>query len=99
MKNRLSPISEIVQTVFARLESEKKISKEAIEDLWRGLVGEAGFKHSRPTALRKKILAVKVDNSAWLQELTMRKRRLLKGLKRTLGKDRISEINFKIGEY
>ncbi len=61
-------------------------------------MGEAGFRHSRPASVKKNVLTVKVDSSVWMQELAMRKRQLLKGLKRDLGKDRISEIQFRIGE-
>ena len=98
-KSKISPISEVLQSVFAKLEGDANPSKEGIESLWRELVGEDGLRHSRPVAIRKKVLNVLVDNSTWLQELSMRKRDILKGLKRRLGRDRISEINFKIGEF
>lgn len=99
MKSRISPIGEIIKDVFSRLEGEKKTSKEEMEDLWKELVGNKGFEHSRPASLRKKILTVWVDSSCWMQELTMQKRQLLKGLKRRLGKDRISELHFRVGEF
>ena len=98
-KHRISPIGEIVKDVFSKLESEKNFSKEDIDSYWKELVGERGFKHSKPASLRQKVLTVWVDSSGWLQELSMRKRQFLKGLKRALGKDRISEIRFKIGEF
>ena len=98
-KRRISPISEVIQSVFAKLEDTANPSKESIEDLWRELVGPDGYSHSRPVAIRKKILNVLVDNSGWMQELSMRERDILKGLKRRLGKDRISEIRFRIGEF
>ncbi len=96
---KITPISVIVHSVFSRIESEKNLSKEAIEFLWRTVCGEAAFKHSRPVALKKGIFAVSVDSSGWMQELSLRKRGLLKALKRELGKDRIAEIHFKIGEF
>ena len=99
MKNRISPIGEIIKDVFSRLEGEKTTSKESIEHLWKALVGDRGFQHSRPASLRKKVLTVRVDSPGWMQELTMQKRRLLKGLKRELGKDKISELHFRIGEF
>ena len=94
-----SRISEVLKSVFANLEDKQKLSKEDIEAVWKNLVGEVGFKRSRPVTLRKQILTVFVDSSGWMQTLTMKKRNLLKGLKRALGKDRISEIRFKIGEF
>ncbi len=99
MKKKAAPIGEVVQSVFAQIESQKKLSQEAVDAYWKGLVGEAGFKHSRPTSLKKGVLTVRVDSSGWMQELSMQKRGILKGLKRALGKDKISEINFRIGEF
>ena len=96
--SKISPIGDVIKNVFANLESAANPSRESIELLWKELVGEDGFRHSRPVAIRKNILNVIVDNSVWMQELAMQKRSILKGLKRKLGRDRISEINFKIGE-
>ena len=99
MKSGITPIGEIIKTVFTQLESEKNLSKEDVEERWKELVGEAGFKHSRPVTFRKTVLTVRVDSSVWMQEMSMQKRKILKGLKRIFGKDRISEIHFKIGEF
>ena len=98
-RSKISPISEIIKNVFTDLETKKNISKEDIEVFWKDIVGDNGFKHSRPLAIRKEILTVQVDSSGWMQELSMRKRNILKGLKRRLGKDKISEIHFRIGEF
>ena len=99
MKSKISPISEVIQSVFTKLEGTTNPFQEDMESLWKELVGQDGFRHSRPVAIRKNILNVLVDNSSWMQELSMRKRNILKGLKRKLGKDKISEIHFKIGEF
>ena len=99
MKKKAEPISEVLKNVFSSLESQRNPAREEVDELWRALVGEGGFRHARPATLKKGILTVRVDSSGWMQELALRKRELLKGLKRTLGKDRISEIHFKIGEF
>ncbi|MBI3315747.1 MAG: DUF721 domain-containing protein [Candidatus Omnitrophica bacterium] len=98
-KPTASPIGDIVKSVVDRLDREASISRESMDALWKTLVGETGFRHSRPSALRQGVLTVRVDNSPWLEELVMRKRKLLKGLQTRLGKDKISQINFKIGEF
>ena len=95
---KLVPIKEIVKAVFSELESGKTLVREDVENRWKELVGEDGFKHSRPVTLRKNVLTVTVDSSGWLQEMPMKQRALLKRLKMTFGKDRISKIHFKIGE-
>jgi len=98
-KKALSPIGDIVKDVFAKIESESAFSREDIDGYWKEFVGETGFKHSRPVDFKKKVLVVRVDSSSWMQELAMQKRKLLKELKRKLGKDTISEIHFKIGSF
>ena len=98
-RSKISPIGEVIKSVFTNLESAANPTQEDVESFWKELVGQDGFRHSRPVAIRKKILNVVVDNSGWMQELSMRKRSILKGLKRKLGRDRISEINFRIGEF
>ncbi len=99
MGRDLTPIGDILKTVFQKLESGRTYTREDIEERWKAIIGDAGFKHSRPVVFRKGVLGVRVDNSVWLQELSMKKRNILKGLQRELGKDKISDIQFKIGEF
>ena len=98
-KSKPSPIGEIVQSVFARIEKEKAFSKEGVDSLWKDLVGEAAFRHSRPATLRNKVLTVRVDSSAWMHELSIQKRKILKDLKREFGKDKLLDVHFRIGEF
>ncbi len=98
MKNKIVPIADIVKSVFAKLENEKSFTKEDIEDQWKALVGPRAAGHTRPASLRKGILTVFVDSSGWLQQMTLEKRKTLKQLKRTFGKDKILGIHFKVGE-
>ena|SRR3989338_160578 len=92
-------IKDVLKAVFEKMESGRTYTREDIEARWSKIVGEAGFKHSRPVVFKKNVLSVSVDNSVWLQELSMQKRKILKGLQRELGKDKISDIQFKIGEF
>lgn len=96
---KITPISEIVKNVFSKIENEKTVTKEDVENHWKEVVGEQAFKHSRPVTLRKGTLTVLIDTSGWMQALSLQKRKTLKGLQRIFGKDRISEIQFKIGEF
>ena len=99
MGREITPIKDILKTVFEKMESGKNVTREDIEEKWKTIVGETGFSHSRPVVFRNRILSVRVDNSVWLQDLVMKKRKILKGLQRELGKDKISDIQFKIGEF
>ncbi len=95
----VSSIEEIVKGIFASLEKGKGLIREDVELAWKKAVGEQGFKHSRPVSLRKKVLNVYVDSSAWLEELAMQKRVILKKLKVEFGRDQILEIRLKTGEF
>ena len=98
IRTKITPIGDIVKAVFARIEGEKTITREDIESQWKALVGMAAARRTRPASLRKGILTVFVDSSGWLQQMTLQKRKILKQLKRSFGKDRISGIHFRIGE-
>ena len=94
---KLTSVGDIVKAVFERIETGKSLTKEDVEARWKEMAGNAA-KHTHPASLRKTILTVLVDSSAWMQEMTLRKRILLKQLKTAFGKDKISGIHFKIGE-
>jgi predicted nucleic acid-binding Zn ribbon protein len=97
-KSITTPIGDIVRTVFEKLQREKTLTREEVEERWKNLVGDTGAKHTYPASLRKGTLVVFVDSSGWMQEMAFAKRKLLKQLKRTFGKDKILGIQFRIGE-
>ena len=99
MTSRPTPIKDVLKSVFEKIESGKTYTREDVEAQWVKIVGETGFKHSRPVVYKKNVLTVYVDTSVWMQELSMQKRKILKGLQRELGQDKISELQFKIGEF
>jgi predicted nucleic acid-binding Zn ribbon protein len=97
-KKNLVPIGDIVKAVFAKMESEKTLTREDVEEQWRSIAGPDAARHTRVAALRKGMLTVFVDSSGWLQQMSMQKRKLVKMLKSRFGKDKISGIHFKIGD-
>ncbi|MBI3252439.1 MAG: DUF721 domain-containing protein [Candidatus Omnitrophica bacterium] len=99
MRRATRPISEIVKTVFADLEKGRNVFREEMEEKWKQTLGPADARHSAPESLRKGILTVRVDSSAWMQEMSMRQRKILKALQSVYGKDKISRLHFKIGEF
>ena len=92
MGRKASPIGDVLKNVFSEIEKKQEFSEDQVIKLWKDLTGETGFRHSRPEALKKKALTVRVDNSAWMQELVLRKRQLLKGLKGFL--EKIKSLKF-----
>jgi predicted nucleic acid-binding Zn ribbon protein len=96
--DRPAPIGDILKAVFEKLEQEKSLTKEDVEGRWREIAGADAARHTRPASLRKSVLTVFVDSSPWMQHMSLQKRNLLKQLKRVFGKDKISGIQFRIGE-
>ena len=99
MGENLTSIKDVLKIVFEKIESGKTYTREDVEECWGKIIGEIGFKHSRPVVFKKGVLTVSVDSSVWMQELSMKKRKILKSLQKELGKDRISDIQLKIGEF
>src|SRR5262247_2746042 len=50
----------------------ERLLEETIRKEWAQVIGPEAARHSRPVALRQSVLEVSVDNSPWLQELTLR---------------------------
>lgn len=93
-----SPVGSVVKEIMLAIESAQVVSEEKLLEAWLDAVGEAGFKNSKPFSLNRGTLNVTVKNSAWSQELTLKKRRVIKKLQVVLGKDQIHDIRFKTGQ-
>jgi predicted nucleic acid-binding Zn ribbon protein len=96
--NNSTHISKLVKSVLGQIRQSNSITHEQMQSAWKAVVGVQGAKHARPTTLRKGILRVAVENPGWIQELTMRKRRILRKLQSEFGKQKIADIRFKTGE-
>jgi predicted nucleic acid-binding Zn ribbon protein len=98
-KKNAESVGVVLKSIFEKLEAQGKTTQEDIETAWKIAAGSDAARHTKTADLKKTVLLVRVDSPAWMQELTLRKRNVLKELKRQLGKDTISEIHFKIGEF
>lgn len=96
-RGKPTPVADIVKDVFEKIERGRTLTREDVEERWKEVAGDAA-RHTRPVALRKATLTVFVDSSAWMHQMALRKRTVLKQLKRAFGKDKISGIHFRIGE-
>ena len=65
---------------------------------WRDLVGERFAARTSPDGLSKRVLWVRVSNSAWLQELSFLKAQLLANISAALGEPRlVDDVRFHLG--
>ena len=99
MKKSIVPIGDIIKLVFSEIEKGKVLTREDVENKWFEIVGDQAKKHTKLASLRKGVLTVLVDSSTWMHRMALEKRKVLKQLKSNFGKDKISGINFKIGEF
>lgn len=70
----------------------------AVKDAWWGCVGEQAKKKAKPVSLKKGVLTVIVEDSTWLYNLTLEKRRMMQKFnEKYTGRKKITDIRFRIG--
>jgi hypothetical protein len=87
-------VSEVLPAALPGLAEHLRAA--TIQRQWADIAGAAANRHSRPEALRQGVLAVVVDNSVWLQELTLRSQEILGGLEARHGRA-VSAVRFTLG--
>ncbi|MCG2675566.1 DUF721 domain-containing protein [bacterium] len=91
-------IKRILNAILRKLGLEKRIKECAILSLWNDAVGENIALHTKPLKVYDGRMTVLVESSSWTQELTFLKNRIIERLNRSIGKEVIKDIYFKIGE-
>jgi predicted nucleic acid-binding Zn ribbon protein len=90
-------IAESLSGLMARRGYAQEHSTLERDKAWQKAAGAALAKHSRPAKLRRGILEVTVASSAVMQELTFRKKKLLKTLLEALPDLKIRDLRFRVG--
>lgn len=73
-----------------------RLDEVRIRSAWNGLVGDDAARRARPSGLTNGCLHVVVDNSPWLQELTLRSGELTRRI--TARFDTIRTLRFTLGQ-
>jgi len=74
----------------------ERMLEDAIRREWAQTAGPEAARRSRPGALRQGTLQVSVDNSPWLQELTLRSAAIVAALRKRHG-SAVIEVRFALG--
>ena len=90
-------LGSILKGVISGL-SKKKLAEDRLRRAWRSAVGKKGASHTRLAAVRKSKLIVNVNDSGWLYELTLKKKKLIKKLEEKIEGKKIKDIRFRIGD-
>lgn len=91
-------IKDVVSTILEGLKNKEPSFLERLLLEWKKVVRGNIAKHTKPVAWTGTRLIVNVDSSSYLYELNLQKEKILSKLKRRLGKEKIDEIQFRMGE-
>ncbi len=92
----MESIKNVVQQVVHDMAEKKPNPENKIQRIWQGLLGGKVTKHTCIFGIKKNQVMVLVDSPAWLFQLNLEKRRILKEIQKEIPD--ISEIRFKIGK-
>lgn len=95
-KNQMVAFGSIMPDVINDLNLKESFFIENIKDMWESYVGRTLSVHSVPDRIFKKTLFVKVDHSAYANELSLHSNTILNSLKRDIGPEFIYNIKFEV---
>lgn len=99
MVNSAENIAQILKRVIKKSHFSHKMNESTIKTEWERLVGREVARHTRPAFLKKTVLFVRVDSSAWAYELsTHLKDILLKKINEGVGEEVVGDIHFQVGQ-
>ncbi len=73
----------------------RRLAEERAIQLWQDVVGSKIAPHTKPLTIQDKIFFVKVDNSAWCNELSFFKKDIIKKINEGVGMKVIMDVYFK----
>jgi predicted nucleic acid-binding Zn ribbon protein len=93
------PLKDALERVLLDFKKAGNSPKNRVNALWPLIVGPRISQHTKPYALRRGVLFVRVDDSTWAQELGVRYRSaILRRLKKEIGAREVNDVRFRVGE-
>jgi predicted nucleic acid-binding Zn ribbon protein len=101
---RIEEIGNILDRMLKRMKVKDKdrevslarrLAEERAIQLWQDVVGTKVSAHAKPINIQDKIFFVKVDNSAWCNELSFFKKDIIKKINEGVGMRVIKDVYFK----
>ena len=91
-------IGNIISHVIKKLNKKTHGQRGEIVQAWQNAIEPKAIAHTKPVAIKKNILTIEVDSSTWLYFLSLKKKNILESMKKILGKGKIEDIRFRMGE-
>ena len=88
----------ILERLTARMGIAARLEREKAVVMWEEAVGKSIARRAKAVSLRNDILFVRVQNSVWLQELSLLKESLIEKINALVGKDIVRDIVFRVGD-
>jgi predicted nucleic acid-binding Zn ribbon protein len=98
MEEKRRPLAKLVKKIIKDLKGEGAFTEEDLKGAWDDAVGGGASRHTKIASFKKGVLKVEVDGSAWLYELTTKKREIIRALTKSLFTKKIKDVRFRIGE-
>ncbi len=95
-KNQTISFSNIIPDIIDELDLKESFFLERIVEKWPLYVGSILSSHSLPDRIFKNILFIRVDHSAYANELSLHQGNILKKVKEDFGSGFINAIRFEV---
>ncbi len=95
-KKQTLSFSNIIPDIIDELDLNDSFFLERISENWPEYVGTILSSHSTPDRIFRNILFIRVDHSAYSNELSMHQNRILKKIKDDFGSGYINAIRFEV---
>ncbi len=94
---KFTHIGDILQQTLRTIHRDTNEHLVRLSACWTELVGETIGEHSRPAAMKGKLLLVYVSSPVWLHEMRFLKTDLIDKINLLLGPPGVKDIRFKVG--
>lgn len=94
----MEPLARILDRIIKQYGMQTKMLEYSLSRRWSEIVGEKIAGHTMPSYIKYRRLCVLVDSSAWMQELTFLKDRIIEQINKITGTKSINDIYFRIDQ-
>jgi len=91
-------IGGVINQLIKKLDAKTHGQREDVVRAWQDAIEKDAASHTKPVAIKKNILTIEVDSSTWLYVLNLKKKNILASMQKSVGKDKVEDIRFRIGE-
>jgi len=88
------PLGEALEELVDKLGIKKKLQEYEAVERWEEIVGQQIGRVTSATGITKGVLFVRVRTGTWRNELTMRKREIIRKINLVLGEEIVTDIRF-----